>query len=162
MKKIDLAWAAGLIDGEGCICILKRPPQATARGKSHNYYILVKVSMGDSKAIKRLYEIFKLGSLHMNIKQKGNKFWNKYHVWTCVQRDCQIVLNMIKPYAITKKREIKVGLNYLSLPLAPRGGGSGSPRVPDGLNWKRRILWERMRRLKPRTIMRLKKMEEIR
>lgn len=54
MKKTDLAWAAGLIDGEGCICIVKenRPGNLSTQ-----YRLRLSVGMTDKKTIKKLHSL---------------------------------------------------------------------------------------------------------
>lgn len=150
INKTDISWAAGLIDGEGCIFIMKRSPSLAPRTKTSSFYVGVKVSMGDLKTVLELHRVFRVGSLHLNIKHKKNKNWSKYHVWLCQQRDCEGVLNKIFPYVRTKKKEIIIALKFLSLPLSSRGGKGGSPVVSKELYRKRLSLWYKMKMIKPR------------
>lgn len=89
---IDIAWVAGIIEGEGCILITKYKT------------VTIKVSMTDEDVIESLYEKFKIGrittrkSVHSNWKQ----VWN----WSVAkQRDVARFLLAITPLLYSRRRE---------------------------------------------------------
>lgn len=149
---IDIAWAAGLIDGEGCVCIMKRKRLLFGKPTAPTYFVILKVSMGCKKAVLKLKRIFGVGSVHLDISHKRNaRKWNKYHVWLVQQRDCEQVLELLYKYSVTKLEEIDVALQFLQLPLAPRGGKYGSKPTPDKFLKQREKLFLKMKNLKPRS-----------
>lgn len=146
-KKTDVAWAAGILDGEGCISIIRTPPSRSARCRSNRYTFQLKVTMGHKPTVQRLVDLFG-GTVQDH--QPRTERQNASHSWIAGARIGERALKMMRPYLITKAKEADVGLAFMDLPLAPRGGRWGGKPVPDGLQKKRTELYWRLRRLKPR------------
>lgn len=149
MLTTEAAWAAGLIDGEGCIFITRRKPQAKHRQVNVSYVLGVRVSMGHEATVRRLADLFDFGSVYTGCP--SNPRANPYWAWLVQSRLAAEVLTTIQPYAVTKAVEIIIGLEFASLILAPRGGKGGSDLIPDDLLGRRAELWEQMSRVKPRS-----------
>ena len=56
MLKTDLAYCAGIIDGEGCIRIKKTKAYRCQGRATHGYYAMVQIRMVDEAAIKFISE----------------------------------------------------------------------------------------------------------
>ena len=146
----DYAWAAGVIDGEGCIYIARHKAVTAKNGTKCDYYTLgVKVTMGHEPTVLRLREMFGSGSKH-KVEQQG---WNDAYTWLAQARIAAEVLEKIQPYCVTKAEEIKVALEFLALPKW-YGGNKRGAKSPE-YQAREYEIWDRMRRLKPRTRYRL-------
>jgi hypothetical protein len=147
-KKTDLAWVAGIVDGEGCISIIRHPPTPGSRCRSNRYTLHVKVTMGHKSTISRLVEVMGVGTLQ-NHAPRGPRT-NASYSWIAQARHGEQAIRLMRPYLLTKAKEADVALAFMALPLAPRGGRGGSQVIPAGLQRKRSQLYWRLRRLKPR------------
>lgn len=135
MRDVEAAWAAGIIDGEGCIHLRRRSEAA-------GYFALVlKVTMGHRPTIDRLHSLFDLGTIQENRSNKGhNPAWS----WVCTTRQVGAVLDIVQPYLVTKADEAVIAREYLALPVMP-----GTRSIPPELAAARLDLFERMRDAKP-------------
>jgi len=150
MKKTELAWAAGLIDGEGCICLLKHPAHQFKRAVNDRFTLILKVTMCCKKTVRRLHKMFGVGSCSSRFPKEGQRF-SPYYTWWCNAVATKEVLDGIRPYLVTKAIEADVALAFLKLPLSPRGGRSGSRPVSKKLQKDRQRYFERLRALKTRS-----------
>ena len=150
VKKLDAAWSAGVIDGEGCITILFHPARVRYRTLSDRYQLVLKVTMCCQKTVSHLYELFGVGSTSSHIPKKGVRESISFS-WTCNVRQAEYVLGIIRPYLITKADEADVALEFLTLPLAKRGGRKGSKQIPSELQAARKSCFLRIRALKTRS-----------
>jgi hypothetical protein len=143
--ELDYAWAAGVIDGEGCVFIARKKAKRSNGTISDTFSVGVKVTMGHEPTILRLRAMFGSGSKH-TVVQVG---WNPAYTWLAQAKIAQSVLLKIRPYSITKAAEIKVAFEFLDLP----GWFGGNYRGPKSAEYlaKEIELWDKMRRLKPRT-----------
>lgn len=110
MKDTDIAWIAGIIEGEGCISIRKR-----ARGrdydpaKGYRYEFSVHVSMTDRDVIEALQEKSGFGSVR-EVKtpaliKRGNK---TLYRWSVTKRsELEELCKLILPY-LFERRSAKV------------------------------------------------------
>ena len=103
MKDTDLAWAAGIIDGEGCLYI----------SKSQALYL--RVSMTDYPTVKRLHTMFAVGVFDLAIK-RGVGNWRSTYSWICAAKDTRTVLLLVRPYLFTKLDQAEIALDYVFLP----------------------------------------------
>lgn len=90
MPRHELAWVAGLIEGEGCI---------RCTGKDGRSYPHVKVAMTDEDVIRRCYEITGIGILS-GPHHYGTRPQNKpVYTWAVGRKDeCLTLLGGIWPY----------------------------------------------------------------
>lgn len=155
MKESDYAWAAGIVDGEGCLFIGRHKAGGSNGCKVDSYYLALKVTMGHEPTILRLRQMFGSGSKH-RVDQVG---WNPAYSWLVQAKLCEQALDKLEPYIFTKKEEVKVAREFLALP----GWGGGNYRGPKSKEYQRMEfdIWDRMRRLKPRTRYKLEKEERL-
>lgn len=103
--ELKYAWVAGIIDGEGCLTIIKKQPHGSER--TVQYVPVLKVSMRDSIIPKALLEILKIGNLYTANKETT-------FVYVCQGRpNLQIVLPKVIPYLMTKKPQAVLLLEFL-------------------------------------------------
>jgi hypothetical protein len=92
----NLAWAAGIIDGEGCITI-------SYRKKPGVHQLVVKVCCVDDKMCPKLHEIFG-GSLWVDKQQR--------HSWAVTGKRAGEVLEALRPYLVVKQDQADIGIEY--------------------------------------------------
>ena len=111
----DLAWAAGLIDGEGCI----RINRGRAQGKhlSPRYGVQLIVKMTHEASVRRLALMFGGSVYHKNAAVNRSELWG----WQPNQELSRRAIEVLLPYLFTKAAEARLALQFFTLPLAQRG-----------------------------------------
>ena len=145
-EKCWWAWAAGLIDGEGCISIKRRKTKEGWRCDT----LTVTLGMTDKKAIQRLKEITQVGSIRF-LPAKPEKGWRAQYIWSCASGKAASVLRLCLPWLITKKEQAFIALAFRELQERTHQGGGGRkggslPRSASE-NAKRQALAEALRLL---------------
>jgi hypothetical protein len=106
-RELDLAWAAGIIDGEGYVGVTTPRQYFYARRAEMIYmksYVVLKVNMTHRGTIDRLRILFGRGSVW---EQKPRKVGNKKQwEYRAANNIAIAVLREIQPYAVTKKERI--------------------------------------------------------
>ena len=123
MKESDIAYIAGLFDGEGSIHYKRAPEKKKKhRGKpgyrvSNSWRINMEVTMTDSLVINWLRETLKVGTVtkkpRKGLRKNGTKYLMQYR-WRCTFRDAYYVCCLIYPYSITKLEKVKQILDHYS------------------------------------------------
>ena len=107
MNQTDLAWAAGFIDGDGCISIDK---MLNLGKMKYEHPLTLSIRAGNVKLepLKRLQEIFGLGTI--NTDGEGFSHWQ-------VQSNVQTpkILVGLLPYLTAKGEEAEIGLDFATL-----------------------------------------------
>jgi hypothetical protein len=111
MKQTDLAWAAGIIDGEGCIGIVKDARKALNEKNGWKLSPLCKlrisVGMSHLETIERLYELFGDGRVNGQkcYKKPGHK---QVYYWVVNADQAWKIIKRVSPYLVTKKEQARV------------------------------------------------------
>lgn len=126
----DLAWAAGLIDGEGCITIQYKKASIKNGSRNPGHSLLLKVTMTHEPTIRRLYKLFEVGTVQLQriSKKDVGKSWNPAYSWICNPVAAAYVIGFVRPYLFTKADEADIALEFASLPRA-RGSSNLIPVV---------------------------------
>jgi len=109
----ELAYLAGIIDGEGCVSIAKN----TRRGR--NYYSLrINVSNNSIDLMQWLEDTF--GDV---VRTSYHRWYDRRDLydWTASGNQAQVLLELVLPFLIIKKDQAKLAL---TLTIAPYGGSS--------------------------------------
>jgi len=113
----DLAYLAGLIDGEGCISIEKytaKMPRKTAR-----YTLKVEFQMSDDLAIKHISNLF--GIAIMRKRKSSNMKKEAFRVsWQAIK--AKNILLRVLPFLILKKSQAEVGIRFQEFQSSILGG----------------------------------------
>ena len=121
----QLAYIAGLFDGEGCVSYVKRPTKRMDRGGKvyQQWYIRAEVAMADEAAINWLHKT--LGFGWSGPKRYNNKTnWKPQWRWCCGYRDCLKLANLLLPYARVKRKKLQQIIDhYDKFSLRPAGDG---------------------------------------
>ncbi len=140
---VALAWAAGIVDGEGCIHVRRNRVTPTSRHRSDHYSLHVKVTMTHEATVQRVRDIFDCGHItHKSASSCRKAQWN----WDVSGNDASYVLWLVYPFLLTKKHECRLGLRFQKLGGAQRGHGLTPAPL---LHIRERIYW-RLRHEKAR------------
>ncbi len=114
MKDIDInvAWAAGFIDGEGYISVNRIFPSDGNGYKKIYHRIMLRVTNTDIKSLERLREIFGYGSI---FKQGDSSRNYQTWAWCCNSLSAASVLRQTLPYMVTKRNEAELALDFQAL-----------------------------------------------
>src|SRR5487761_24786 len=116
MKQTDLAWAAGILDGEGTVLIDQQKPMY--RNKSVGYHLRVTVGMIHRPSIEKFASFWKLHvAFHRAKKRCHNHTWRA----TCADVKAMNVLKDLKPYLVTKLDRATLGLKFRKETSQPVG-----------------------------------------
>jgi hypothetical protein len=115
---------------------------------SHNYVLIAKVTMCHESTVLRLHDIFGVGTVHKQRRQK--KHFSRSWVWFCNRADAEFVILQMKPWLFTKASEADLAVEFFSLPLMEKGGRWGSRPVTPQLETKRHQLFVKLRNCKSR------------
>ena len=118
----DIAYIAGLFDGEGSIYYAKR----IEKKKKHNgkgyrtsmsQRISMEVTMTDESVIRWIHEVLGCGTVvkkpRKGLRKDGTKYLMQYK-WRCTFRDAYYVCCLLFPYAHTKLEKIKKIIDHYS------------------------------------------------
>lgn len=120
-RKEELAWAAGLIDGEGCIGIdYKRRPSDS---RHPSYRLRLRLNMTHKSTVIRLKRILRAGKVRF--RKAGKSRWKDQYVWSVSGKIARRILIQLLPYLCTKLRDAKIGIkfrNFMDCVVSPGRG----------------------------------------
>lgn len=105
-KDTDLAWAAGIVDGEGCIHIKM---QADKRRGTNRHVLVVSVVNTDPRMVQRLHDVFG-GYVGLGNKPSGRR--RRRFVWIAQAWGAAAFLQAISPYIVSKQDQVEVALLF--------------------------------------------------
>lgn len=109
MKKCDLGYTAGMIDGEGSVSIAC---SVNGNGKYHYLRTVIQVSSNDLKPLKYLKKIWNLGLI---TKWKNKNSPNTSYNWRLYGAQAGFLLDKIYKYLIIKKEKAMICLKFQKL-----------------------------------------------
>ena len=103
---MEIAYAAGLFDGEGMVRIARfaKPNSAHIR-----YQVIVMIGMTHEGIIRQLPENF-TGSVHCNDHSKRNKKHRPQWCWYVSSQKAATFLRKIRPFLVVKAEEADIAL----------------------------------------------------
>lgn len=101
----ELAWAAGFIDGEGCISVVRCTQAGVTR---EQVQLLLDVAQVRPEALHKLVRLFG-GRIRLGGPGKGIYYWRLYG------RKAGTVLSLVLPYLVTKRRQGELALELVSM-----------------------------------------------
>ena len=105
----DLAWAAGIIDGEGSIFVMKQGRKD--RERDCNYIMRVSVQSTDPHMAKELCNIFPDGAVFTQEIDKKPQNSNTLK-WQINGRKAAFVLKQILPFMKVKHEQAKLAIDF--------------------------------------------------
>ena len=116
MNDTDVAYIAGLFDGEGCVSY-----KQYMRKRPHNkkpyptWQIRLEIAMTDKSILIWINEMLGVGTVgEKRYKTKYTKGWKKQWRWRCSHRDAFKVCCLLFPYAHVKLGEIQKIIQHYS------------------------------------------------
>lgn len=142
LDKVQRAYMAGIIDGEGSLSIHKQPSNTCRAG--YRFRVSVCMTNTDYKLVMRMKNWFG-GTVYLQKQRHENRKpiwrWNLNSVHQCLY-----FLKQIEPYLFVKKKQARLCLDFLE-----NGGmGYNGIRVSDEEFARRTILFEKCRLLNHR------------
>ena len=125
MKDTDIAYIAGLFDGEGSINITRHPEKkkkhkGSGYRVSNSMRISMEISMTDQSVLIWLHEVLGVGTLtdkpRKGLRKNGTKYLMQYR-WRCTFRDAYRVCCLIWPFAHTKLPKIQQVIEHYAKQL---------------------------------------------
>jgi|TARA_R110000796_G_scaffold24394_14_gene69581 hypothetical protein len=113
MDKEDLAYAAGVFDGEGCVSFRKRLEHRKGKKKAYEYWLIrCEMSMTDYHVMKWFHNLVKVGTLTKRLPTKSWVGKKTQWRWRCSHRDALIFSKLIWPWAQVKAEKIEQIINH--------------------------------------------------
>ena len=121
LSESDIAYIAGLFDGEGSIHIKrgienkKKHNNKPGRRLSNSMRISMEITMTDESVLRWLHEVLGVGTLNKKPRKGLRKDGTKYLMqwkWRCTFRDAYYVCMLLFPYAHTKLPKIQQILDH--------------------------------------------------
>jgi len=108
MRDTDIAYLAGLFDGEACFSIKKRMKKRGPELKAYpTWDIRIEINMTDQSIIRWVHEVLGCGSFSKKPPGKGQLGKKMQYRWRCGFRDAFYVCCLLFPYAHTKLPKIQ-------------------------------------------------------
>ena len=113
----QLAYLAGLFDGEGCVqCKQYWDSKRKNRPRRYKVWrITLEMSMTDEPVIRWTHKILKVGVVTLNIKNKSpssKPHWKDQLRWRCYHRDAYKFAKLIISYAHVKRKKLQKIINH--------------------------------------------------
>lgn len=103
-QALRIAYCAGLIDGEGTICVTKTKPQQARVNPLHAP--MIRVGMVERSAMEFLQETFNCGWIYDEGVRKDRPTNQFIYRWRITNRDDVVrVIDMLMPYILIKKEQ---------------------------------------------------------
>ena len=125
----DIAYLAGLFDGEGSIYFAKRiEKKKKHKGKgyrtSNSLRLSMEITMTDESVLRWLHEVLGVGTLNRKPRKGRRKDGTKYlmqYRWRCTFRDAYYVCKLLWPYAHTKLPKIQQVIEHYARDVVMNG-----------------------------------------
>ena len=104
MRDTDLAYIAGLFDGEGCVSYKQYDRKRSNNKKAYpTWSIRMEIAMTDKSILVWVCEVLKVGTVtEKKYKTAYTVGWKKQWRWRCSHRDAYYVSCLLFPYAHVK------------------------------------------------------------
>jgi LAGLIDADG endonuclease len=122
----DLAWAAGIVDGEGCIAICR---YQNKRGSRKDYlHAILQIGNTDPRMLVKIQSMFggKIGTS----KVTGLRTRPIYS-WRAISSKAADVIKQIRPYLVSKADQADVLLAFQEIFERNQGRRGGKHRIPE-------------------------------
>lgn len=103
MEKEIAAYLAGIVDGEGSICIVERPAKPQCGEVTPTFLDFVKIGNTDYRLLAWISEKTGLGTIYTETRRKPNS--RQMHAWHVSSKQCVKFLERVHPYLVIKKEQ---------------------------------------------------------
>ena len=130
-EKLQWAWFAGIMDGEGTIGIYLYKDK-----EGHRQDVLqVGIEMAHEPTIKQIDDIARVGSIQVRHRPP----WKPMFGWHASNREAASVLRYCMPFLVTKKAQAELGIEFMELKRLTRRGGQGATLALSDISRRERI-----------------------
>ena len=114
--QLDIAYIAGLFDGEGCITYKQYMRKRKGQKKAYpTWSIRMEIAMTDRSVLIWLHEVLGVGTLgEKRYRTKYTVGWKKQWRWRCQFRDAYYVCKLIWPFAHVKLEGVQKIIEHYS------------------------------------------------
>ena len=113
MNKIDIAYIAGLFDGEGSVSYYQRKEKRKGKKRAYDFWIIrCELSMTDRYVVEWMHKVLGIGTV---IKRLPTKSWTGKKTqwrWRCGYRDALIFAKLLWPYAQVKLHKLEMIIDH--------------------------------------------------
>lgn len=110
LSEIQLAWAAGIIDGEGTVSFTVRKPKDVQKSKRIQPIVEVEIT---NKEIVFLFQKWFGGFIWYRKKRKEK--WAGIWLWRVTSRKALVCLQLVFPYLRIKKSQAEIIFEFYNL-----------------------------------------------
>ena len=140
-NEIDIAWAAGFIDGEGCLRIAKH---ANAGGVNPIYHLHLAISQNRRETLEHCQTIIGVQSSICRFPDRES-FRRPVFLLTYLCANARDALTLLQPYLVRKKAEAMLALEFALRLQVLRSGRT--PHTPEEIAIREEY-YRRMKELK--------------
>jgi len=112
----EVAYIAGLFDGEGCVQYKQHLTNKRKNGKRYKTWrVTLEMSMTDKPVIDWVHQTLGVGTVNINIKNKSpssKPHWKDQWRWRCHNRDALYVCKLLWPHAQVKMHKIEQVIDH--------------------------------------------------
>ena len=133
LSETEKAYIAGIIDGEGCICLVKAKRGQRKRGPSPYVFYAIHLRVANTRHELIAWLLDRIGGkMYVLQKTRGNR--KLALQWHTQGRQAKDLLAQVEPYLVIKRAQAEVARRFFALGRTP---------IPS----QRARLWEEMRTL---------------
>lgn len=110
MTDLDLSWAAGFFDGEGCVYIQHHQGLT---GHQDHFELALEISSISLTALEKFQSVFALGKIRILHEAGHKENWRRAYRYRLSSVKASNVLKALLPYLTTKKLEALVASDSL-------------------------------------------------
>ena len=124
LSKAEMAYAAGLIDGEGCIAIryTYTPPKPDVPFGRERFYMSVTMGNTNEKLVRFLCDRWG-GSISFHAAKPDTNRKAHYQYVIAAQK-AAVLLRDVQPYVVAKHRQLRLALQFQEYMSGGRGFGT--------------------------------------
>ena len=124
MSDTNIAYIAGLFDGEGCVSYKQYMRKSPHNKKAYpTWSIRMEIAMTDKSILKWVHEVLGVGTVNpKRYKTKYTVGWKKQWRWRCQHREAYYVARLLWPYAHVKLDKIQKIIDHYSSQLQIMNG----------------------------------------
>lgn len=136
MSEAEVAYVAGIIDGEGCIMITPHSP-----ANSYSFACFLQITNADRRLIDKMSELTGVGHITEHKDKCRTRPLYRWHVRK--NKDLVDLLKRVYPHSAIKKEQIELVCKMMA------ASHNGKRVTPEMYNYRKK-LWERMKELHAR------------
>ena len=104
----DIAYMAGLFDGEGSVSYYQRKEKRKGKKKAYNFWIIrCEMSMTDEHVMKWFHETLGFGSLRKRLPIKSWEGKKPQWRWSCSHREALVFAKLMWPHTQVKLHKLE-------------------------------------------------------